>query len=468
MDSPSEHPSGMSSTAVDSTVEPLYEQIQTAMQRLHIPGVAVGILYDGQQHTAGFGVTHVDYPAPVLPETLFQVGSITKTMTATAVMRLIEAGALALDTPIRTYLPDLTLADASVARQVTLRHVLTHTAGWEGNVVLTLNTGRGDDALTQVIARLSEAEQLTPLGALWSYNNSGFYLAGRVIEAVTGMPYETAATELVLAPLGMTHAFFFPEDVMLHSFAVGHNVVGEQVEVARPWPLARNANAAGGLTTSVDDLLRYARFAMGDGASTDGTRILARDALDLMQTPQVPADDGKHMGLAWFIQEFDGVRVISHDGVTIGQVARLLFVPARGFAFAMLANANRGGDLIAETTRWALTHYLGIAEPERAYQVRTAEQLAEYIGRFVSPLSIIELSVHDGQLIMAEQPTDQVRAFLENPPPPDPPVAVAFYARDQFVPTEGPGTDLTGEFLRNPDGSIAWLRLGGGLYRPEA
>jgi CubicO group peptidase (beta-lactamase class C family) len=458
---------GTSPTAVGLTFEPLHGQIQAAMQRLHVPGVAVGIWHDGQEHTAGFGVTNSDYPSPVLPETLFQIGSITKTVTATAIMRLVEAGTLDLDAPIRTYLPDLTLADASVAERVTPRHLLTHTAGWEGDGVLTLNTGRGDDALAKLVAQLSEAEQLTPLGTVWSYNNAGFTLAGRVIEAVMGKPYETAVNELVLTPLGMTHAYFFPEEVMLHSFAVGHNVVGERAEVARPWPIPRGNNAAGGITTSVSDLLRYARFEMGDGTTPDGMRILSRDALDLMQTPGIPASEGRRIGLSWFIQEIEGVHVIRHDGGTIGQSARLLFVPARNFALTILTNANRGGDLIDETTRRALKRYLGIAEPERVHQARSAEQLAEYTGRFVSTLTIIELSVREGQLILAEQHSDRVRAFIENPPPPDPPSPVAFYGPDQLVATEGPMKDLTAEFLRNPDGTIAWLRLGGRLYRRD-
>jgi CubicO group peptidase (beta-lactamase class C family) len=452
---------------VDPTFEPLREQISAAMRRLGVPGVAVGVLHEGKEHTASFGVANVDHPSPVSAETLFQIGSITKTVTATVVMRLVEAGALDLDTPIRAYLPDLTLADESVAQRVTLRHLLTHTAGWEGDFALTLNTGRGDDALARFIARLPEAEQLTPLGELWSYNNAGFYLAGRVIEAVTGKLYEAAAKELALAPLGMAHAFFFPEEVMLHSFAVGHNVVGERAEVARPWPIPRNANAAGGITTSVGDLLRYARFHMGDGTAADGARILSRASLDLMQTPTVPASDGRRVGLAWFIQEIDGVHVIGHGGGTIGQISTLQFAPSRGFALTILTNANRGGDLILEVTRWALKHYLGIAEPERVYQARTAEQLAEYTGRFVSTFTIVELSVRDGQLILAEQHSDKVRELFENPPPPEPPSPVAFYAADQIIALEGPLKDLTAEFLRHPDGSIAWLRLGGRLYRRE-
>jgi CubicO group peptidase (beta-lactamase class C family) len=167
-----ESASGASETAATAAVppdfEPLHQQIEEAMRRLHVPGVSLGVLYEGQVHTAGFGVTNVDVPGPVTPETLFQIGSITKTVTATAIMRLVEEGKLALDTPIRTYVPDLALADESVAERVTLRHLLTHTAGWEGDLVLTLNTGRGDDALARLMGRMTEVEQVTPLGSVWS------------------------------------------------------------------------------------------------------------------------------------------------------------------------------------------------------------------------------------------------------------------------------------------------------------
>ncbi len=452
-------------SAVDPIFEPLHERIKAAMQRLNVPGVAVGILHDGKEHTAGFGVTNVDHPSPVSAETLFQIGSITKTLTATAVMRLVEAGALDLDTPIRAYVPDLTLADGSVATRVTLRHLLTHTAGWEGDFALTLNTGRGDDALAGFIAVMREAEQQTPLGAVWSYNNAGFYLAGRVIELVSGKPYETAAKELALAPLGMTHAYFFPEEVMLHSFVVGHNVVGERAEVARPWPIPRNANPAGGITTSVGDLLRYARFELGDGTAADGARILSRASLDLMQTPAVPADEGRRVGLAWFIQEIEGVRLIGHGGGTIGQVSLFQFAPERGFALTILTNADRGGELIEDVSRWAFKRYLGVEEPARVPQPRTAEQLAAYVGRYVSTLTIVELSIDNGTLMLRRSDSDKVREIIENPPPPPPPAPVAFYAEDKIVATEGPMKDLTAEFLRHPDGSIAWLRLGGRLFR---
>src|SRR5690348_11843846 len=103
----------------------LGERITAGMERLRVPGVAVGVLFDGHEYTAGFGVTSLENPLPVTDTTLFQIGSTSKTVTATAAMRLVEQGKLALDTPVRAYLPELRLRDESVAANVTLKHLFT-------------------------------------------------------------------------------------------------------------------------------------------------------------------------------------------------------------------------------------------------------------------------------------------------------------------------------------------------------
>ncbi len=185
----------------------LDQQVQAAMERLGVPGVSIGLVYGDKEYVAGYGVTSVENPLPVTPDTFFQIGSTTKTMTATAIMRLVDLGQLELDAPVRRYIPDLTLKDENVAANVTVKHLLTHTAGWTGDYFQ--DTGTGDDALEKYVTKMAEAAQLSPLGELWSYNNAAFNLAGRVIEAVTGKSYETSLKELLLDPLGMTHSFFF-------------------------------------------------------------------------------------------------------------------------------------------------------------------------------------------------------------------------------------------------------------------
>jgi CubicO group peptidase (beta-lactamase class C family) len=181
-----------------------------------------------------------------------------------------------------------------------------------------------------------------------------------VIEAVTGKPYEAAARELVLEPLGLKHSFFFPEEVMVHSFAVGHNVVDDVAQVATPWALARTANPAGGLASSAGDQLRYARFHMGDGTAEDGTRVLSPESMALMQTPMASAGVDREVGLSWFLREIEGVRIVEHGGGTNGQVSEFMFAPERNFALTLLTNANRGaGSITCEVGAEAVSGHRG-------------------------------------------------------------------------------------------------------------
>src|SRR5215211_1860666 len=197
---------------IDPTFRQLGEVVQGHMERLHVPGAAVGVIHAGREWTAGFGVTSVEHPLPVDADTLFQIGSITKTFTGTVAMMLVEQGKLDLDAPLRTYLPKLRLKDEEAAARVTMRHLLQHTGGWLGDYFD--DTGPGEDALRRMVTRMAKLPQLTPLGEVWSYNNSGFYLAGRVIEVLTRQPYERVVKETIFDPLGMDHTFFFPGDVM--------------------------------------------------------------------------------------------------------------------------------------------------------------------------------------------------------------------------------------------------------------
>jgi len=250
------------------------------MEARSVPGVAIAVVSGGEEETAGHGVTSIENPLEVTPDTLFQIGSIGKTFTATAIMRLVEQGKVELDVPVRTYLPDFRLADDNVAATVTIRHLLTHTGGWEGDYFDDF--GLGDDALARMAGRLEELPQLTPLGEVWAYNNAGFYVAGRVIEVVTADRFEDVMKGLVLEPLRLEQAFYFTDDAITRRFVMGHELdEHEETIVSRPWAVGRSANPAGGLITTARDLLRYARFWI------EGGELLRPESVQEMLRPQV-------------------------------------------------------------------------------------------------------------------------------------------------------------------------------------
>ncbi|MGH3916869.1 MAG: serine hydrolase domain-containing protein, partial [Pseudonocardiaceae bacterium] len=228
-----------------------------------IPGVALGLLHNGTSYIRGYGVTNVNYPQPVDGDTLFRIGSTTKTFTATTVMRLVEQGKLNLDATVRTYLPNFATLDSSVAPRVTLRQLLNHSPGWLGEYYR--DTGRGDDALAEYVAGMAQLPQLTPLGKVFAYNNAAISLAGRVIEVVAGSTYEDTVRKLVLDPLGMTHSRFFSDEIVGFKVAASHNIVdGKPVVDTSFWAFPpRSMNPTGGLISSVRDQLCYAAFHLG-------------------------------------------------------------------------------------------------------------------------------------------------------------------------------------------------------------
>jgi CubicO group peptidase (beta-lactamase class C family) len=450
----------------DPAFRQLGEFVVATMERLHVPGVAVGILHNGVEHVAGFGITSVEAPVSVDPNTLFQIGSTSKTFTGTVAMRLVEQGKLDLDTPVRTYLPDLKLQDEDVAAKVTLGHLFNHTGGWLGDYFD--DTGMGDDALAIIVQRMARLPQWTPLGQVVSYNNAGYYLAGRVIEVVTGKPFEAVVKEMIFDPLGMDQSFFFANDCISRRTAVGHTVQDDTPAVARPWALARAAHAAGGIASSVRDQLKYARFQMGDGTAPDGTRLLQRASMDEMQSATTPAGSSfGAFGVTWMVKTLDGVKTVRHGGTTNGQLSAFVLVPERNFAITVLTNANRGGELHGDTLKWALRHYLDIGEAEPERLNLTEAELAPYAGHYAAALSELDITVKEGALVLQAIPKGGFPDKDSKPGPTPPPTRIALCQDELVVALDPPFKDARGEFLRDADGAIGWIRFGGRIAKRQ-
>ncbi|PYE53920.1 serine hydrolase domain-containing protein [Deinococcus yavapaiensis] len=438
------------------------------MRALRVPGVAIGLHTPWETYELCLGVTSVDHPLPVTADTLFQIGSTTKTVTATILMRLVEAGQVHLDEHVRTYLPDLRLQSEDVAARVTVRQLLNHTAGWVGDYFE--NTGNGDDALTRIVANLADQEQITPLGEVWSYNNAAFYVAGRVIEVVTGMTYEQAARRFVLDPLSLDASFFFQDDVMTRSFAVGHIVKGDRAVVARPWGLPRSANPAGGLASSVRDQLAYARFHMGDGTAPSGERLLSPESMRVLQTPTVRASGGRHMAVSWFVRDVNGVRFLSHGGATNGQMSAFVLAPDLGFAFTSLTNADLGEVLNKSVQQWVWEHLLGIQEEEPIFLDVDENTVSDVVGRYLMAGTFgggVTVSRNGPELLVEFIPEDY-GDLSDTAPDPLPPFPARFCGQDELVATDGMFKGARVDILRDANGQVTWLRLGRVMKRQDA
>ncbi len=439
------------------------ETLRSEMKRLKVPGAALGVYHDGQEYAAGFGRASVENPLRVTPDTLFQVGSISKTFTGTILMRLAEQGRLDLDAPVRKLLPKFKMSDPEVEKRLTTRHLLTHTGGWLGDYFDIF--GDGDDALQKMVKKIRKLPQVTPLGGPWSYCNTGFNIAGRIIEVVTEKPYEQAAQELILDPLGLKMTFFFPSDLLItHRFVVGHQKIGKRVKVARPWAIGRAGNCVGGVVSTARDLLAYARFQMGDGTNAQGQAVMKRESLEAMRAEQVDAGGRGKMGLTWFIRQVNGLKIYGHGGATHGQQAMLHFIPQEDFAVALLTNSDEGGILTDSLLKWVMETYFDASIPTPQPLQKSEEELAEYVGHYELPLSAFELTARDGYLLKKDIPRGGFPTPDSPPGPPEPDVRLAFYETDRVIGLDEPRKGALCEFLRDESGQVRFLRIGGRLH----
>jgi CubicO group peptidase (beta-lactamase class C family) len=457
----------------------LDSKIMAGMKRYGIPGTAVAVRYQGHVHVRGFGVTNSRYPVPVGPDTLFQIGSITKTCTGVALLRLAGQGRVDLDAEVRRYLPGLRLPPGTFT--VTVRDLVTHAAGWLPQVFT--DYGRGADALPRYVAALHRLPVLTPPGTLYNYGASQFSLAGYLVQRLTGTTYEYAVQDLLLRPLGLRHSFFFADEIFGYNVCAPHKPVdGRSVPVPPSWYLPRSVTPAGAtLVSSVTDLLRYGTFALGDGRAPDGARLLSPQAMRRLRAPAGPGgtDQVEFLGATeagWHVRPTaQGPHIVYTGGDTNAMKSVLVIVPAQDFAIAWLANSAAAGFLELElfTQGWAVHLFTGLTSlPARERRLSRAE-LAPYEGRYAMreipqgagttvTTTRKTVTAEDGGLRLTPgslSPAPELLTFYDSP-----------FGRDYVVDRDGRGkpTGYRFNFVRDAAGRVRWLYINGGLFRHES
>ena len=438
---------------------------EAKMKEFGVPGVALGVIDGNTTTLRGLGITNVEDSIPVNAHTVFPIASISKTFAATAMMRLVEQGKVDLRAPVRTYLPTFRVRDSVVSRDVTVWHLLTHLGGWEGQVG---GPERGTFTLENFVATtLPDLMQIAPPGKAWSYNNAGFSIAGRIIEVVTGKSINAAMRDLVFQPLGLEHAGTTAGDFIVNRFAAGHSTRDGKATLQRPFTPSSSVTT-GGVGLCMTDLLTYARFHLGDGTAANGERVLKRESLELMRTPQSPkqaTDDS--IGLAWHIRHVGPIRTYGHGGTLGGHILLLEIVPERNFAIAILTNSNSGWRLIQDVERDALRSYLGATyAPNQAIAHRglvetlpsvkpLARQpdVAPYIGTYLRPSNAYVVRAEGGKLIVQDRQNTSGATPRELP--------IVFFGPDRAMVTDGPDTGQSIEFVRDDGGRVAWIRVVG-------
>lgn len=438
-------------------LEPLVHQ---QIARWKVPGVAVGILHQGEHEYLGYGITNIVTGESVVPDTLFQIGSVSKVFTATLVLSLVDEGLLDLDVPVLRYVPELGLTDPLAREQLTLRHLLIHRGGFYGDRFD--DQGDGDDALERAVRAFHDLPQHAQPGELWAYSNAGFDLAGRAIENVLEMPFEQAMKERIFVPLGMERATYFATEAVIHSVAVGHlDDEAGGLRIAVPYQIPRRANPAGGIIATVSEMIRFAEMHIGDGAYGDA-RILKPETARMMRELHSEADFTRRWGLGWSLREINGVRAVEHTGATNGFMSRLCVIPERNFALAIVTNGETGGSVHSAIYTHILQQVVGFRRNPPTPIALTRAQMARFEGHFFTGLADILIELDDRGLVMHRMHIDPfTREITERPPAHLSPISETIFAIE-----EGPLSGGFGELILNPDGSVRYLRAGGRLGIP--
>ncbi|USX53809.1 serine hydrolase [Lentzea sp. HUAS12] len=413
-----------------------------------VPGAAVAILRGEETVSAVTGTANMNTGAPVVPDTLFASGSICKVFTASLIMTLVDDGLVELDAPVQRYLPDFTLADPAKSAAVTVRMLLSHTAGLPGNFFP--DDPAGPDVIEKFLQRLKALPFPGTPGKQWSYSNPGMATLGRIAEVLTKQTYDDALDQRVLRPLGL-NATTYADRMIMGSTAIGHMVDPATGDVT-PAPLLRkwfgNAPAGSTLWLDVAALIGLARLHLDGGLAADGRRVLSAESVAAMQTPQTEIWGGfpyPRWGLGWGIVDVGDRRLVAHAGGNIGMQSTLWVIPDQHAAVAVLTNSNTGYGLHSVLSAEILEQEFGLElpTPQSPPDVPEPVDPSLYVGRYeaVEGRLVITSDANGGLYVQIEPEPSQVEVGRLLGGPQEPvrfPMTCVDAERSRFLVAAGP------------------------------
>ena len=320
-----------------------------------IPAISLAVWHNGKLQQAAAGIVNINTGVTATTDSLFHIGSITKVMTASLVMRLVDQGKIDLDQPVQKYLRDFQLADSDAAAAITVCQLLNHSSGMAGDYFPDDHDHSGN-LIARFMDRCALLPVIHPVGKMHSYSNSAYAVAGRLIEVVSGKSWYQAMQEDIFRPLGMTQSIADPKEMIRYRTAVGHTLGNDNAWEVPDKNYLTLGQAPCGSTpaTSAADLITFARAFLDRGENQQGEHWLSEQAVKVMQTPTMEKPNlslihKRFIGLGWGVTDFYNppLRVFSHSGAVCGSKSMLQIIPEHNAAFAVLINGHSGSALNA-------------------------------------------------------------------------------------------------------------------------
>ncbi len=311
-----------------------------------LPGLAVGVVVDQELiWSRGFGVRDLETGTPMTPKTAFRVASITKLFTATAVMQLRDRGLLRLDDPVVTHLPWFSVQSPFAGEpEITVRHLLTHTAGLTREAAFPYWTTHDFPTREQIIAALPEQSAVFAPATTYKYSNLGMALLGEIVATVSGKPWAAYVDEHILGPLGMDDSGAAPGAALRGKMTMAYLRRKEDGgrEIADYYE-TRGLAPAAQLVSTVEDLARFAALQFRKGSDDGSAPVLKASTVREMHRPHWIDDDWDGgRGLGFGISRRGGKTLVSHGGWVAGHRSHLLLSPAEKIAVIVMTNADDG------------------------------------------------------------------------------------------------------------------------------
>lgn len=395
----------------------------TALLREHastnsVPGAAIGIVHRGVVTTAYVGVANTTTGEPVTAETRFSAGSLTKSMVATVIVRLAEAGRLSLDDPVARHVPELSGSDWAI--RATVRDLLANRSGLPLRADFEFGFGGRTDEDDGALARFAaEIALAVPAGNFWSYTNVGWCLLGRAIETATDARWEHAMRRHLLDPAAMSDTTFTTDAAPEHR-ALGHEITADGPIPIDPLFSRAYGPAGTSVVSTVKDLLRFASLHLDDPS------LAALRAVQAQVSIYGWLDS---WCLGWARFGWPGGHVWGWDGLVNGERSAIRIVPEHRAAVVLTTNGSTGRAMYRSLFTVLMPALFGISVPPLVLDAApdAAGDLSRFAGVYAWPDQRVEVTATDGSLVIKDEhdeteaiPVDE-RTFLVDPADPDNP-----------------------------------------------
>jgi CubicO group peptidase (beta-lactamase class C family) len=355
----------------DQAIGSYIDSVMTASFKPNAPGAVILVAKDGVPvFRKAYGLANVELNIPNKPEYVFAIASMTKQFTAVCVLQLVQQGKLSLQDDIRKYLPEFN----THGRLVTIEHLLTHTSGipnWEGKPEYDQRQAL-EQSQEEMLAFIMNDPLLFEPGSDFSYNDSGYYLAGLIVERVSGMRYNDYLQKNIFQPCGMKSSTTATREQTIPLLVAGYSSAGDSLFRPAEYFSWKWNRGLGDILTSVDDMLKW-----DEALYTE--KLVRRDLLEKAWSSFVLTDGRKtNYGYAWVLSKYQDLEMILHAGAMAGFASFAVRIPSQHILVVVLSN-NAGGAAFSSVARVVL-RVAGKSLSKPSPRSLTREQLSEYPG----------------------------------------------------------------------------------------